>query len=278
MAMRVTVGLVAAVGLSACQVGTGSGAASGNMFFNACGDNGTDFGTPDAKAPYELKPSFFAGEPIEDITSGRKSQRLVIRMQRTGGGFESTDTLTFDIADSYEVARCLRGRLLPDGTPDYDVASCYWPDNGGPVRMKVGDLETIRAYLTPFDTCGALSRGKQRLAYTAIAISPQVVGAPAVPPGGEWPSWIELASFGNASVDPKVPRTERSPVASTPGDFKVDYNERLFAPQFHLLLEDDRVIQAARDRIPAQPAQLGGVLDGFFDFDLERSRAAQTFP
>ena len=45
--------------------------------------------------------------------------RLIIRMQRNGNAIEINDTLYFDIPDSLQVARCMRGRTV-GGVPDYD--------------------------------------------------------------------------------------------------------------------------------------------------------------
>ena len=42
---------------------------------------------------------------------------------------------------------------------------------------------------------------------------------------------------------------------------------------------DHRVIIAIReDDVLPQASRIGGMLDGYFDFDMERGRAAQTFP
>ena len=82
---------------SGCSVGKGVGAASGKIFEYGCakdgdyrGSDGT-IGTETNPADYDLRPSFFAGEPIDDLrqySSGSENlimdNRLTIRLQRSG--------------------------------------------------------------------------------------------------------------------------------------------------------------------------------------------------
>jgi hypothetical protein len=85
-------------------------------------------------------------------------------------------------------------------------------------------------------------------------------------------SWIEFQDFGAAvqTADPE----NRTAVG---GDFRVNFGERLRAT-FHLVLGDQAVENAIKTRIAIPDTRIGGELDGFFDFDLERGRAAQPFP
>ena len=84
-----------------CTVGSGSGTAVGPLWIVGCKE-GENFGSPPPGAPadFDLNPTFFAGEPIEDIADGPHINRLIIRMQRNGNGVEVNDTLYFDIPDS----------------------------------------------------------------------------------------------------------------------------------------------------------------------------------
>ena len=86
--------------------------------------------------------------------------------------------------------------------------------------------------------------------------------------------WIDLEHLAGEQR-PQEPPEE--PPAFDP-DFKVAFGQRLMA-NFHVELEDHRVITAIRedDLLPQDP-RIGGALDGYFDFNLERGRAAQTFP
>jgi hypothetical protein len=291
---RVTVvGVVTLVlGTAACTVGSGAGSAVGSLFVASC-DSSNSRAT--AK-PFSLNPTFFAGEPIEDVCpvpgtcSGPHVNRLVIRLQRTGNAIEVNDTLYFDVEDALQVALCLQGQVT-NGQPTWDTRLvtaadgstipnlrwCDWTaapdggvtdagavdagapvdaapnaDAGAPVvktamypRINLSTQDYVRASLDPLDTCDEAR---------AVAVAM---------PG----SWIEFQNFGSAE----------QPNATPTEDFKVNFGERLHA-NFHLILGDQAVEYAVQNRYAVPPAKIGGSLDGYFDFDLERGRAAQPFP
>jgi len=107
--------LLAGVAAGGCTVGSGVGSAKGSVYVLGCTPDG-DF----SSNTFDLQPSFFAGEPIEDISQGGHINRLFIRMQRSGNRIEVNDTLSFDVVNSYEVARCVRGRTV-NGLPNWDT-------------------------------------------------------------------------------------------------------------------------------------------------------------
>lgn len=297
---------LAAGGLVAgCTVGDGRGEANGTLQDIGCNEHNS---LADGGA-YSLNPSFFAGNPIEDVCpppgqcSGPRTNRITIRMQQTGNQVELTDTLFFDVQNSFEVARCLRGQVDggvpqwstrpltgPDGKPIPGSIWCDWnaattnpntdggtgyadgggpgvvppgtalqnPDGGEPLLMTAGrariNLSTqdwVQAFFSPAFSCVEARS-------VAIAL-----------PG----SWIDFQQFGSA-VQSSLPPGQRT---SVPDDFKVEFGQNLHA-EFHLILGDEAVQYAIKsnDMIPAP--RIGGTLDGFFDFDLERGRAAQPFP
>ncbi|HET6285058.1 MAG TPA: hypothetical protein VFH73_29135 [Polyangia bacterium] len=251
---------IVAAGASACTVGSGSGAAKGNLFVNGCGDNGENL----AAGVFDLSPKFFAGEPIEDIARGGiLTNRLVIRMQRNGNRIEVTDTLYFDVHSAYEVARCLRGKTN-NGVPDWDTSGwCDWTGGaGGNVmaerpRIQIGHKLPVSSSLALLYTCNRA----------------RVVGV------GVDGSWIDFLDFGKAAQPQFTNPDDRKTV---PGDFKVDFGDRLQA-NFFVMLEDEHLVQAMEDMDPIPKANIGGMLGGApetgrFDFDLERGRAAQPFP
>src|SRR5262249_27645954 len=137
-------------------------------------------------------PQFFAGEPIDDISPGVQANRLIIRLQSSGKKRETTDSLIFDIVDSREVARCVRGRMvvLPTGEvrPDYDVETCSWAT--GVPRLAVSPDAFVRAYFSPRASC------------TEKVFDPTVVATAnsdlRTQTSGNWDSWIELVAFGGA--------------------------------------------------------------------------------
>jgi len=277
------------LGVGGCNVGEGKGTADGNLFVVGCKENDDgqviNFGQRGSPAEFHLNPTFFAGDPIEDIGIGDHKNRLRMRMQRYGTGQEDDDMLKFDIENSFEVARCVRGRTV-NGVPDWDIMNvntmnghvalpsqdgvpwCDWSalttdadagmsvDAGvsavGPrARLHFSTEGYTKAWLVPLSTCP---------------------GVPVVAIGRT--GWIELIDFGSAA-QPELPPDERTPFKST--DFKVNFGEQLRA-SFHVELEDEAVRLAAENARPIPAPRIGGTLDGYFEFTLERSRVAQPFP
>jgi hypothetical protein len=297
---------LAAALAAGCTVGSGAGSAAGPMFIVGC-DKAGDFATP---ACFNLQPSFFAGEPIEDINRGTKSNRLLIRIQRTGNRIEINDVVYFDIRNSFEVARCLRGQLKPDGTPDWDtrevisikevctgVPWCDWSARAGtPPSSCVGVPGDAGIQVTAPVDAGALATALDGGAASCTAL---MHTAPAGPPrplihfgpqefirGSFVPRFtcsderIDTVNLSATAVDGWIDFLDFGGVQSFPvlgSDYKVDFGSRLQA-NFHMVLQDDRVLNAIMTFISIPDPLIGGELDGFFDFDLERGRAAQPFP
>ena len=291
LAVLLAGGVVALAG--GCTVGNGNGAARGPIWFLGCGTDGTDWGSETMPRMYDLAPRFFAGEPIEDISVSMKANRLLVRVQRNGNRIEINDTLYIDVQNAYEVARCVRGQV-ENGAPNYDTRMttelftglptntpwCDWsggtgttdggdaaagdagggPDAGGGAtvlpamgrhaRIHLGNDEFVRASLSLLLTC--------HMANTV---------------GLAFDGWIDFEDFGDA-LQPNVLPQERTPIAT---DFKVNFGDRLRAT-FQVTLNDQRIFNAVKMNLPPPDEQIGGTLDGFFDFDLERGRAAQPFP
>lgn len=270
-AMGVT--LLAAVAMG-CTVGSGSGEAAGPMYIANCAGYGGLISEP---VLFDLDPKFFAAEGVEDIREGDKLNRLAIRIQRFGGNIESTDVLLFDIVNSYEVARCVRGRTFltfqGEVAPDYDANVCWWPTPAGPPRMRVGPNDYVRASLLPFGSCRS-DNAPLVVVGTAIGCANERTDRPCPPVAQEkWPSWIEFETFGSVRREMGSP-DQRSPVGR---GFKVNFNERIWASKFSLTLADDLLIQPNVTPSVRDP-RIGGRMEGWFDFDFERGRAVQTFP
>jgi hypothetical protein len=279
--------LLAAVGLPACSIGKGVGAASGYIYEYGCSKNGDYAWSPDgganpnSLAPYDLKPSFFAGEPIDDLrnysdTTAIMSNRLIIRLQRSGKQIELNDVLTFDVPIAYEVARCVRGYVDPTGKNDWNETNCYRASDDGPGRLRVQWDAAVHAALTLHATCTAN--------IVASAISAPVPLSYASTPtpvvaAGAWDSWVEFEEFGSARQDNLPPR-ERTAIGN---HFRVDYGERVYASSFYLTLMDDTVVSSAINLRPRPEPAMGGYLGGDpttgrFDFDVQRGQGAQSFP
>jgi hypothetical protein len=238
--------------LVGCGVGAGSGSAEGPMTMDDCGGPGKTFPPPEAPQDYNLAPKFFAAEQLLDLSGGQtKSNRLIIRLQANGRQREANDVLQFDIADVYEVARCLRGNSDAGG-PALDPNNCA----GGRIRIGIGAL--IHAYLIPNLKC---STKMQMYDHVGTAISTMQAN------GGAWESFIEIQAFGKATGGDLKPA------------FKIDIDDRLQG-RFTLQFEDDAVVSAQLDplmpRVP--PSHIHGSMMGDFEFQMQRGQGAQTFP
>jgi hypothetical protein len=277
--------------LAGCSVGSGTGEASGRLFVLNCSPKG-DYcdstgacGTLKTPAAYDLGPSFFAGEPIESLNRdlngnewvGNESRvnRVTIRLQRSGRQVENNDTLFVDVVNSFEVARCVRGResLAKDGTRQHDYLDsyCFRAGATGPARVRVSVVGgLIHASLSPRDTCT-----RPAIATADDEFTPGVAAEPV--PGGAYRSWIELKDFGGASQDDIA-----DPLARTEVDrnFRIGLNQRLNATAFSFVLEDKKVETArvSLQPVPIPSPDIGGSLTGLFDFNLARGQGAQMFP
>ncbi|HVV16066.1 MAG TPA: hypothetical protein VHH90_02590 [Polyangia bacterium] len=281
--------LAAALGASlaaGCTVGSGSGKASGMIFEYGCIH--ADGGAP---TEYDLKPTFFAGVPTEDLSvTGMHMNEMHIRMQNNALAIQYADTLYFDVLNSYEVARCVRGSTM--GGLQYNVTEplpdggstlwCDWsgtaftdggafdagavtpgaPDAGASLdggmsvmatspRIHVTPYTDVRSSFAALSTCGLTS-------VTGVAVD----------------GWISFQDFGGAGQSDRPPDL-RAPVDS---DFVIQFGDRMRA-QFQIVLADQVVIAAKEEnQPPPRASEIGGSLEGSFDFNLERGRSAQPFP
>ena len=87
--------------------------------------------------------------------------------------------------------------------------------------------------------------------------------------------WIEFQNFGGAEESDLRP----GPAHPVPSNFVINFGDRLRA-NFHVVMEDQPVRHGGREQRHAMPTapHIGGTLDGYFDFNLARGRAAQPFP
>ena len=297
--VRITLATVLAC-LPACSVGSGVGAASGYLFELGCDKNGSYAhqgveGFEGSEVWYDLHPTFFVGEPINDLRNYAKgtkdmtmSNRLTIRLQHSGKQIELNDVLTFDVGSSYEVARCVRGHVNDNGTNDWDETNCYRASPDGPGRLRVQYDSVVKASLTLHATCTANLVASAVSTFPILDSFPANAAGTSVPPL-EWASWVEFEEFGHASQYEKRPEA-RDPIT---GHFKVDFGERIYATSFVLRLVDDSIVNAAIYDRPKTEPMIGGILGvnpttgdpskgdptmGRFDFDLERGQSAQFFP
>jgi hypothetical protein len=288
--------------LGGCTVGSGSGSASGSLFVIGCND-GANFGAMEndggtGPRPYNLQPSFFAGVPNEGTQQGQDQMNLItLRMQNSGLSIMYTDTLYFFVVDSFQVARCVRGRTV-NGQPDWNVteslpaslatptnpnATTDWCDWSATAFADGGLPDGATAGIP--DAGGSLDGGMSVMAqYPRIHLTPYTDVTSSISPNYTCPGanvtadavdgWIEFQNFGSAE-EPNLAPEDRDPV---PANFVINFGERLRA-SFHVVLQDSRFTDAVQNNKPTPTtSHMGGTLDGYFDFDLVRGRAAQPFP
>jgi hypothetical protein len=282
-------GVFLALALSGCGVGQGKGAASGKLYVLNCSSAG-DYcnagicGTESAPVDYNLDPGFFAAEPIEQLTqftnggspvsgSQPSMNRITIRLQRSGKQIESNDALFFDVVDSYEVARCVRGREIAvvnqPNQHDYDDRYCFRASLTGPGRVRISVVGgVVHSSLNPRMTCIRPAVATADDAYADDGVVQTVAD-------GAWESWIEFSEFGSAAQNDRADPITRTPVSRT---FRIELNQRLYASDFSLTLQDQKVVTAQEALRPPPNPDIGGSLTGWFDFSMKRGQGAQIFP
>ena len=270
-------------GLAAgCAVGNGSGTASGEIFQYGCILTPTDAAGVQLPRAYDLKPVFFAGEPFEDLSvTDMHTNQLLIRMQNNGLSIQYADTLYFDVINSYEVGRCLRGRIDGNGQPDWKLTEtlpdgtetgwCDWSatqfgdgsaDGGGSMDGGTSVMASApRIHLTPYTDIRSSFATLSTCGITQIT-------------GVAFDGWVQFQYFGTAEQSDLPPDMREA----VPKDFVIQYGDRMRAT-FHVVLGDQIVITSKQMNLPQpRPSEISGTLDGYFDFNLERGRSAQNFP
>lgn len=259
--------LAAMVALPAgCTAGLGSGEVQGSIRVDACrfSDDGAPIPLQNGD-PFNFRPTFFVGQPIDSdpITSRRfPANQMIIRIQPQAGRIEDADVLVVWALDSAAVARCIRG-AMPGGVAEWDPLVC--DRSSGEGRMLIGmSTEKVRSFLAFSHSCPKGEVSGNALGACTDGTCPDV----ALCPGRG--SWITFSSFGNVPEDGNQ---------IIPDGFKVNNGERIEASAFHLELCDGATVLAARDHVvPIPKPNIVGVLDGHFEFGLERGQGGQAFP
>jgi hypothetical protein len=288
-----------------CSVGSGSGSASGSLFAFACNGE-VSYGKMVSSStalpiPYDLKPTFFAGLPLEDLQQGPQAMNQIdFRMQSTGLLQMYTDTLEFDVLNSYEVARCVRGRTQ-GGQPDYLVYQplpltlatmnnpapmtlwCDWSgmafstDGGAPDAAVPGVPDAG----TALDGGMSMTASAPRIHLTPYTDIHATLSLGQTCPGGlnagiGMDGWIQFQNFGAAEQSDRPP-ADRDMIGFNP-PFVINYGDRIRA-NFDVVIGDPRVANAVQNgTTPPTSSAIGGELAGFIDFDLARGRSGQPFP
>jgi hypothetical protein len=98
-------GLVAAggLGLAGCSLGQGTGTAAGELFVEPCTDS-SSIGERGVPAPFDLRPSYFVADLVNDLQRPEPKNRVFIRIQATGNVINEADGIFLSVADARQVA------------------------------------------------------------------------------------------------------------------------------------------------------------------------------
>jgi hypothetical protein len=92
--------------ISGCHLGDGTGAVAGTLYVRNCTTD-SDFGSAGAPVPFDLHPTFFVADLIDDFAREHPMNRVQIRVQSTGLRVEGADVFYVDVASTYDVAIAL---------------------------------------------------------------------------------------------------------------------------------------------------------------------------
>jgi len=258
--------------VAGCAVGHGQGDVLGVLDVDQCTFDSSGNPrpiNPDSPAldPYNLHASFFVADPIDSNSPRFPQNQIFIRVQDSTNRLETANALIFDISDSYEVARCMRGRINPDMTDDWDPTLCDRTVLGpsGEGRVLVGmESETVRSFFVLNDSCPEAMISADALGRCDGGTCPDTMLCP-----GRG-SWISFSRFGAPPADPTVPVGH---------GFKVNDGEQITASAFHVELCDRATVDAVQMRqLPIPKPVVRGIFEGWFDFSLVRGQAGQPFP
>jgi len=277
-----------------CSVGPGSGSTTGPLFVVSCDKGDSGYGV--APALFDLAPTFFTGSQVDDVMRGPGAMnKLYIELASSGLLQRYTDGLEFLVQNSYEVARCVRGRTV-NGQPDYLVNAplpltlatatnptpttlwCDWTgmafSDGGASDAATPGAPDAGTSLDGGMSMPAAAPRIHLTPYTDIRTSLWLFHTcpDANNVGSGIDGWIQFQSFGGAE-ETDLPSDQRDAVLP---DFVINYGDRLRA-SFHVVIGDPRFVTAVQyGTTPPTAPLIGGALDGYFDFDL--ARATQPFP
>jgi hypothetical protein len=241
--------LAGAGSLGGCGIGEGKGEVKGTLHINGCFGEGTDLSNQKA---FDLHPSFFAGEPIDDPANERRMDQLRLRVQSSGANVETADALVVEVTDVAQVAARL-GQWM-----DVYAAGDATPAGGtelvGPVRASLNLLRT----------CGKLFPAVQQ--WSLVADTDTDYAATGIH------SKIRFTQLGGREC--VVDETGVHDCEATDGGaYSVGFGGNIRA-EFDLHVVDPRPKYLG----PEYPALGGGHIVGYFEFTLRRGRVAQAFP
>lgn len=245
---------------AACNSDNGDGHLMGNVDIPACTFPDGNTRPFPKEGDLDEKWHHFLAEPFDSISTRYPANQINIRMQNLSGGWEFADTLSFWVEDTYEIARCMRGRVDDTGTPDWNPDFCdRSPTSLGPNgegRALIGtEREMVAAHFLPQYTCPDALLSSDALGDCQGGTCPSMT----ICPGRG--SWIAFKALGSPPSDLNAP---------LPRDFKVGNGEPIQASNFHVELCDDATVHdALLGIVPVTVPSIRGTLDGWFSFKLQ---------
>jgi hypothetical protein len=235
--------------LTGCGIGDGKGEVKGTLHITGCFGEGDDLNNRKA---FDLRPSFFAGEPIDDPSSVRNADQVRLRIQSSGASVENADALVVEVINVEQVAARL-GQWI-DVYAAGDASPVAGTEPVGPVRISLNLMRTCGRRFPLVDQWSLAADTDADYATTGIH------------------SKIRFTKLGSrdCTVDENgVHDCE----ATDGGPFTVGFGGEIRA-EFDLELVDPRPQYLG----PEYPALGAGHVVGYFEFTLRRGRVAQAFP
>lgn len=212
-----------------------------------------DRAIPGQDMPFCGEWNHFVAEPFDSTSPRHPENQLNIRMQSISGGWEFADAAFFWIYDSWEVGRCVRGRMDDQGNPDWNTEACDRTSGSG--RMLIGtEGELVASHFVLQNFCTGASLSADALGSCAGGTCPEAT----ICPGRS--SWISFTRFGDLSAPPTQELSR---------DFKVNKDDPVEASAFHIELCDGTTVDAVKNKmLPIPVPAILGTLDGRFSFKM----------
>ncbi len=237
------------IGLGGCGIGEGKGEVKGTLHITGCVGEGEDLGNVEA---FDLHPSFFAGEPIDDPSGVGNADQLRLRIQSSGASVENADALVVEVTNVAAVAAQL-GQWI-DVYMGGDASPVTGTQHVGPVRISLNLLRRCSGLFPKVNQWTLAADTDPDYSVTGIH------------------SKIRFTKLGGRDcvVDELgVHDCE----ATDGGPYNVGFGGDIRA-EFDLRMVDPR----PRYLGPEYPALGAGHIVGYFEFTLRRGRVAQAFP
>jgi hypothetical protein len=245
----VAAALAILAGVTGCGIGEGKGEVKGTLHITGCFGDGEDLSNVKA---FDLHPSFFAGEPIDDPSGAGNADQLRLRVQSSGASVENADALVVEVTNVAQVAARL-GQWI-DVYAAGDASPVAGTQTVGPVRISLNLMRTCARQFPAVDQWSLAADTDPDYEVTGVH------------------SKIRFTKLGGREC--VVDETGVHDCEATDGGpYTVGFGNEIRA-EFDLRLVDPRPKYVG----PEYPSLGAGHVVGYFEFTLRRGRVAQAFP